>query len=303
MKQSKIAIIGAGVVGSTTAYTLMLRNIASDLILVDIQDIKCKGEVEDLSDTLSFSTTSSVTMGTLQQAGQTDIVIITAGIAQKPGQSRVDLLRTNYKVVTDIIAGMKPLNPDLIIIMVTNPIDVLTYGAQQVSGLPKNQIFGSGTMLDTQRLRHIISEAINVTEQSIHVYVLGEHGDSQFVAWSSATIAGTPILTFPNLTRSTLEAMAEQAKRKAYDIIECKGSTAFGIASCVAAYCQNIISNANRVTPVSCYIKEFDVCLSMPAVLGDKGVEQIVMPPLQDQERKQLELSAATIKKYIQELQ
>jgi L-lactate dehydrogenase len=303
MKQAKIAIIGAGVVGSTTAYTLMLRNIAAEIILIDIQDIKCRGEVEDLSDTLSFSTTSKVSMGTLQQAGQADIVIITAGIAQKPGQSRVDLLRTNYKIVTDIIAGMKPLRSDLIIIMVSNPVDILTYGVQQIAGLPKNQIFGSGTMLDTQRLRHIIRETVNITEQSIHLYVLGEHGDSQFVAWSSATIAGKPILDFPGLTQTALDAMAEQAKHKAYDIIECKGSTAFGIASCVSAYCQNIVSDAQRVTPISCYMKDFDVCLSMPVVLGSRGVEQICMPPLNAHEQQQLRASAATIKKYIQELQ
>lgn len=302
MKQAKIAIIGAGVVGSTTAYTLILKNIASEIILVDIQDMKCKGEVDDLSDTLSFSTTSRVIVGTLQQAGQVDIVIITAGRAQKPGESRSDLLHTNYRVVADIISGMKPLNPHLVVIMVTNPVDVLTYVAQQVSGLPKNQVFGSGTLLDTQRLRHIVSDASNVAVPSISLSVLGEHGDSQCVAWSSATIAGDPIAEFPNLTHAKLEAMAEQAKRKAYDIIACKGSTAFGIASCVAVYCQNILDDVHVVMPVSCYVQEFDVCLSVPVLLGKKGIERIVMPELDERERKQLETSAATIKKYIQQL-
>lgn len=302
MKQAKIAIIGAGVVGSTTAYTLILKNIASEIILVDIQDMKCKGEVDDLSDTLSFSTTARVVVGTLQQAGQADIVIITAGRAQKPGESRSDLLQTNYKVVTDIISGMKPLNPHLMVIMVTNPVDVLTYVAQQVSGLPKNQLFGSGTLLDTQRLRHIMSETTHIAASSINLYVLGEHGDSQCVAWSSATIAGDPIGKLPNLTHAKLEAMAEQAKRKAYDIIACKGSTAFGIASCVAVYCQNIVGEAHAVVPVSCYVQEFDVCLSVPVLLGKKGIERIVMPELDERERKQLEVSAATIKKYIHEL-
>lgn len=303
MKQAKIAIIGAGTVGATTAYTLILKNSASEIILIDIQDIKCKGEVEDLSDALSFSTTSHVSMGTLSEAGQADIVIITAGIAQKPGQSRIDLLRTNYTIVTDIITKMKPLRSDLIIIMVSNPVDVLTYAVQQMAGLPKNQIFGSGTLLDTQRLRHIVRDTLHVAEQSIHLYVLGEHGDSQFAAWSSAAIAGKPILNFPHVNQSALDTMAEQAKRKAYDIIECKGSTAFGIASCVAAYCQNIVSDAQRVTPVSCYIEEFGVCLSMPVVLGSSGIEQILVPQFNEQEQQKLEASAATIKKYIQELQ
>lgn len=302
MTQSKIAIIGAGIVGSTTAYTLMLRNVASEIILIDIQDIKCKGEVDDLSDTLSFSQTADVVVGTLQQAGQADIVIITAGIAQKPGQSRIDLLHTNYKVITDVINGMKPLNPELVIIMVTNPVDILTYTAQRVSGLPKNQVFGSGTFLDTQRLRHEVSSTINVAEQSIHLYVLGEHGDSSFAAWSCATVAGVPLLHYPNITHAQLEAMATRAQRKAYDIIECKGSTAFGIAACVSAYCQNILGDAQRVTPVSCYVPEFDVCLSVPVVLGKRGVEQVVMPELDAQEKRKLQESAAVVKKHIEEL-
>lgn len=303
MKQSKIAIIGAGVVGSTTAYALMLRNLASKLIIVDIQEIKCKGEVDDLSDAIPFSNTSEIVMGTLQEAGQADIAIITSGIPQKPGQTRIDLLKTNYEVIKNVINGMKPLNPELIIIMVTNPTDILTYFAQQISGLPRNQVFGSGTLLDTQRLRNLISQKINIAQQSIHLYVLGEHGDSQFVAWSSANIADTPILGFPNLNKDTLITMADKAKHKAYDIIQCKGSTAFGISACITAYCQNILFNSERVTPVSCYIKEFDVCLSMPAVLGKSGVEQILMPPLNDEEKTQLQNSVNVLRKYIQELE
>lgn len=295
MKQSTIAIVGAGVVGSTTAYTLMMHNLASHIILVDVKDIKCKGEVYDLSDALSFSSTATIEQGTLKQAGQADIVIIAAGIAQQPGQSRSELIETNYKVVTSVIEGMKPLKNDLIIIVVTNPIDILTYVVQKRAGLPKNQIFGSGTMLDSQRLRHAIGSHIKVAEESIHVHVLGEHGDTQLVAWSSAHIAGVPLVDYPGITMDLLTRWAQQTQQKAYDIIVCKGSTAFGVAACVAAYCTNILFDTHRITTVSNYIPEFDLCLSTPVSLGSSGVINSIIPPLTSQEKKLLQKSADSI--------
>ena len=302
MEQAKIAIIGAGVVGSTTAYTLMMRNLASKIILVDPQDSRCAGEVADLSDAIPFSNTCDVVKGTLLDEGQADIVIITAGAAQKPGQSRRDLLKINNEIIKQVIEGMKPLNPHMVIIVVTNPVDSLTYTAQKISGLPTHQVFGSGTLLDTQRLRLLISKKITVAQQSIHVYVLGEHGDSQFVPCSSARIADIPLTDFPGLNKNELQHMAEQSKQKAYDIIACKGSTAFGISSCLAAYCQNIIFDAKRVTPVSCYVKEFDICLSMPAVLGKGGVEQILIPEFKDEEKAQLHDTVMILKEMMQGL-
>jgi L-lactate dehydrogenase len=302
MKPSKIAIVGAGVVGSTTAYSLIMSNIASEIILVDINQKKCKGEVFDLSDAISFSSTSKVQIGTLQDAGKADITIISAGIAQKPGQTRTELLNTNVEVVKNVINQMKPLNSDLIIIMVTNPVDILTYIAQQISGLPKSQVFGSGTMLDTQRLRDLIGKKINISQRSIHLYVLGEHGDSQFVSWSSGTIAGIDILNFSNLNKNELFELANISKRKAYDIIDCKGSTAFGVASCVSAYCQNILFNTKRVVPVSCFIEEFDVCMSMPAVLSFKGIEKILIPNFNDEEQLNLKKTIKSLKDYLEEV-
>ncbi|MCL5875146.1 MAG: L-lactate dehydrogenase [Candidatus Dependentiae bacterium] len=296
-KQPKIAVIGAGVVGSTTAYTLKLKQIASQLILVDVNDIKCRGEVEDPSDTFTLHSDGQVILGTLKDAAQADIAIITAGIAQKPGQSRIDLLKTNHEIISSIINGMKPLNPALIIIMVTNPVDILTHLCCTLSGLPKSQIFGSGTLLDSWRLRNLISQKITIAAQSINLYILGEHGDSQFVAWSTATIAGKSLLEFTEL-KSQFSDLAQAAKNKAYSIIQCKGSTAFGIASCIVEYCQNIICDSKKVIPVSCFLKEFDICMSMPAVIGNKGVEKIIIPPFNSEEKLSFEKTIEILKQH-----
>lgn len=298
--KSSVAIIGAGNVGSTAAYALMMRNLVSSILLVDVDEKRCQGEVYDLVGALSFGGASDIHKGTLQQAGQANIVVIAAGKAQKPNQPRLELLRENQEIITSIIKGMQPLRKDLIIIMVTNPVDVLTMLVQDVAGLPRNQIFGSGTLLDSQRLRNIIGERLAIAQKSIHLYALGEHGDSQFVAWSLANIGGVPLIQFPGLTQSFLDECAIKAKNYAYEIIACKGSTSFGIAGCVSAYCQNILFDLNRVTPVSCYQEEFGICLSMPAVLGMQGIKQILKLPLNEQEYEYLNKSAKIIKESYQ---
>lgn len=296
MKQSTIAVVGAGVVGSTTAYTLIMHNLASHILLVDVNDSKCRGEVLDLSDVLSFSSTATIETGSLSQAGQADIAIIAAGIAQKPGQTRAELLEENHRIIRTVIEGMKPLRKDLIIIVVTNPVDVLTSVAQQASGLPHQQVFGSGTMLDTQRLRHMIGSACAVAEESVHVHVLGEHADSQVVAWSSACIAGTPLLEMKGITADMLESWAKQTRAKAYEIIACKGSTAFGVAACVAAYCTNILFDTHRITTVSTYVERYGLYMSCPATLTAQGVGARFLPPLSPIEKDALDRSAQVIK-------
>ena len=303
MKQSKIAIIGAGRVGSTVAYALMLRNIAAEIMLVDINKILCTGEVDDLSDALSFSSTSSVYAATPEQAAQADIIVVTAGKAQEPDQDRLELLQANAKIAQSVVGSLKNINPSAVIIVVTNPVDIITRIIQESGILPKNQIFGSGTMLDTQRLRGYIAKKVNVAEQSVHVYILGEHGDSQFVAWSDADIGGMPIEKFPGLTQSELDSLARKTQQKAYEIIKCKGSTYYGVATCVTAYCENILFNQRRIMPVSCWIEKLGVCLSMPAVIGQNGIEQIVDIQLNDQEQKQLQESAQKLQQSYSEIE
>ena len=185
--------------------------------------------------------------------------------------------------------------------MVTNPVDILTRYAQDISGIARNQIFGSGTFLDTHRLRGLLAERLQINPSSLHVYVLGEHGDSQCVAWSTAHVGGDPITAF-SLSQSDLDALALQAQNKVYDIIACKGFTSFSIAACVATYCENIIGDLKRVVPVSCFIEQYGVCMSMPAVLGAHGVEEIVCPPLNAQEQKQINMCVEILAKQFKEI-
>jgi len=291
MKHKKIAIIGAGTVGSTTAYALILKNIIAEVILVDIDEKRCLGEILDLSDVL-FCSASQVRSGTAQDAAQADIIIITAGARQKPGKTRIELISTNRSIVSAILEQIRPINLHAIIIMVTNPVDILTLDAQQFSGLPRNQVFGSGTFLDTQRLCNLLAKKFNIAEQSIGAYILGEHGDTQFPVWSNAHIANIPLLNFPLVNQTDLNQIAEETRKKAYKIIDCKGATHYGIAACIATMCQAIIFNQKLVMPLSCYIPSFDVCLSMPAVLGENGIEQILPIALNEKEQQQLVHSA-----------
>ena len=299
MKHVKIAIIGAGAVGSTTAYALMLRNIAAEIMLVDINDLRCQGELLDLSDTLPFCASSNIHIGTAQEARDADIIIFSAGISQKPGQTRLDLLTKNKEVVAAAFASLQPINPQAIIIMVTNPNDILTYQAQQLSGLPRNQLFGTGTFMDSLRLRGAIAQKLQVAQESIHAYVLAEHGDTQFAAWSCAMVAGIPLRSLPGITQKDLDSFEKQTHQKAYDIISCKGSTYYGIAACVTVMCESIIFDQKQVLPLSSFIPEFGVCLSLPSVLGEQGIERIMPISLDDKEQERLQQSAQMLKKMI----
>lgn len=297
MKQSRISIIGAGSVGATTAFALIKQNIATEIMLVDSDDKRCSGEVLDLQDTLSFSATSRIIVGTPRQAGESDIIIIAAGARQNPGQPRTDLLAINKKIIHSIIESLQPIQKSAILIMVTNPVETLAFYAQQISGLPTNQVIGSGTLLDSLRLQSLIAHEIEVAQESVHAFILGEHGDAQFPAWSSAHIDGAQLSQFPALTNTVLEKIAQKARNRAYEIIACKGSTYFGIASCVAYICESILFDQKKVIPLSCYVPDFKIYLSMPAILGAQGIEQIVMPILKKQEQERLDQSVKSLKK------
>ena len=297
MKTPKIAIIGAGSVGTTTAYALILQNTAAEIILVDVNEVRCRGEILDLSDVLPFSQTTLVHTGSMADAGQADIIIIAAGARQKQGQSRLDLLETNKKVIASIIRSMQPIAPNTIIIMVSNPLDILTLHAQNLAGLPRSQIFGTGTFLDSLRLRELIAQRIGVAQSSIHAYILGEHGDSQFPAWSLAHVDGLSLSSFAQLTQEVLDSIAQQARDKAYEIISCKDATFFGIATCVTKMCHAILFDQKLILPLSVYQEKMGVCMSMPVVLGKSGIEKQLDVVLSPDEQQKLERSAEALRK------
>jgi L-lactate dehydrogenase len=288
MKTSKIAIIGAGSVGATTAYAILLKNIAAEIVLIDIDQIRCSGEVLDLSDALSFHSSSDIRIGSVNDTKDADIIVIAAGIAQKPGQTREELVLKNREIITSVMKAITPINPETIVIMVTNPVDVMTLHAQSIANIPRNQIIGSGTMLDSQRVNVMLADKLFVSERSINAYILGEHGDTQFPAWSCAFIGCVPLLEYPGINRKDLDTIAQDVKNKAYEIIKCKGATFFGVAACVAALCECILFNQHLIVPVSTYIEELKVCLSMPVVLGRRGVEGHIPISLNDEEKKLL---------------
>ncbi|TPX59708.1 L-lactate dehydrogenase [Powellomyces hirtus] len=299
---AKVAIIGGGgSVGATAAYAILLRKCASEIVLVDLDEAKCKAQVLDLSDA-AFLSDTTIRFGTPKEAGQCDIVVITAGAKQRPGETRVDLIDRNKSILESVINSMKPFKKETVLLLVSNPVDVLTFIAQKLSGLPESQVLGSGTFLDSVRLRVELADVLNVAETAVHAYVLGEHGDSQFVAWSAASVGNTPLLNFPAIQKLNRDELANKVKNKAYAIIEAKGATYFGIGAVTALICEAIILDLRHVRPLSHFIPELGVCLSIPAVLGARGVHQTLKPPLTKDEEALLQQSAAEMKKAINKI-
>ncbi|KAJ3144779.1 hypothetical protein HDU86_001497 [Geranomyces michiganensis] len=289
---ASVAIIGGGgSVGATAAYALLLRRVASEIVLVDLDQARCEAQVLDLSDA-AFLSDTSIRTGTSKEAGQCDIVVITAGAKQRPGETRVDLIGRNRAILSSVLESMKPFKKETVLLLVSNPVDLLTYFAQTSSGLPTGQVLGSGTFLDSVRLRSDLAKTLGVAETAIHAYVLGEHGDSQFVAWSAASVGNTPLMSFPVIRSMDREAMAKKVMNKAYKIIEAKG-----IGAVIAQICESILLDLRHVRPLSHYIPELQVCLSLPAVLGRQGICQTLKPPLTDDEEALLRKSATEMKK------
>lgn len=294
MKPSVISIIGVGNVGATIAYTLLLKNLASELLLYDCNDKKCKGEVLDLTDALPFSSTSVVRLASYDELRKADIIIIAAGKAQLPGQSRRELFTTNKKVVSEILQKLQPLQEDALVIMVTNPVDLMTLIAVNEAKLPHRQVMGSGTWLDTQRIRNILSKKFKIAPESVDIFVIGEHGEDQIVLWETALIGG--VLLSERLGLNDKISIAQQTKDQVYKIIEAKGATYYGVACAVADLCQTIIFNESRVLPVSTWLAEYAVCLSMPVTIDATGIKQRLDIPLSALESDRLAASAQKLK-------
>lgn len=300
----QVAIVGLGRVGITTAYSILLKGLATKLLLVSRDLKKAEGEARDLAHGSPFySGTEIVPTDNFSDLSGTDLVIFTAGCAQKPGQTRLDLNKDNCDVVDKLVPQIAKHAPNTLLLMVSNPLDVMTYRAANISGLPKGKVFGSGTLLDTSRFRTHLSKLFHINPTSIHAYILGEHGDSSFAPASTATIGGKPLLSFEEFSPEQLEWALEETRRDAYKIIEGKGATYYGIATAVSHIVKVIKHDQKKIVPLSSPLNGqyglHDLALSLPCVLGRKGIIEAVEMPLTLAEQDQLTHSASVIREAI----
>lgn len=311
MFRGKLVVVGAGLVGATTAYTIMLGGLFSEIVLIDINRNKAEGDAMDIAHGVSFQKPVRVISGDYQECADADIVVITAGAAQTPGQSRRALLSQNVEIFKSIVSGIMKYAPeDMILLTVTNPVDVLTYVTYRLSGLPKNQVLGSGTVLDTSRLKYMISRQTGIDARNCHTYVIGEHGDSEVAAWSVTNIGGMSMHEFCRYTGKCaigdLDRMYEEVKNSAYEIIQKKGATYYAIAVAVAKIVECIAGDENSILTVSSVFDGqygiSDVALSVPTKVGGDGIEKILEVPFSKQELQGLLNSAETLKKLIAEI-
>ena len=309
--KKKVTIIGAGSVGSTTAFALLARNAASEVVLIDINTDKALGEALDIKQATPFIDNCDIYAGSYCDAVDSDVVVITSGIGRKPGQTRLELVQTNVNIVKSIATEITKYAPNAIYIIVANPVDILTYAFLKCTELPKNQVFGTGTVLDTIRLRTRLAEIYNVNKQQVHANVLGEHGDTSFVAWSTATIAGIPvdkynasIATPYNLpTEYSREDVENYVKKSGGKIIARKGCTVYGIGMSATHIVKTLSGNAETaITISSLHEGEYgisDVCLSSLSLVDSTGVRSIITQKLTDDELQKLYASAHALKEVI----
>ena len=309
--KKKVTIIGAGSVGATTAFALLARNAASEVVLIDINTDKALGEALDIKQATPFIDNCDIYAGSYCDAVDSDVVVITSGIGRKPGQTRLELVQTNVNIVKSIATEIVKYAPNAIYILVANPVDILTYAFLKYTGLPKNQVFGTGTVLDTIRLRTRLAEIYNVNKQQVHANVLGEHGDTSFVAWSTATIAGIPvdeynasIATPYNLpTEYSREDVENYVKKSGGKIIARKGCTVYGIGMSTTHIVKTLSGNAETAMTVSSLHEgEYgisDVCLSSLSLVDSTGVRSIITQKLTDDELQKLYASAQALKEVI----
>lgn len=302
---TKIAIIGAGSVGATIAYACMLRGVARQLALYDVTESKVHAEVLDLNHGMQFCPMATVEGSSdIAVCAGASVVVVTAGAKQKVGQSRMDLAGANAAICKTLIPAIQKVAPEAILLMVTNPVDVITYIAQKISGLPAIRVFGSGTVLDSSRFRFLIAQRCNVAVQNVHAYIAGEHGDSEIPLWSSASIANVPLHDWAvpghgKLTVRDRTEIFQNVKNAAYQIIQGKGATNYAIGLATAKILEALVHNEQSVLPVSTLLNDYrgmsDVCLSVPCIVNGKGAEQPLPIPLNDAELAGLQNCAAMI--------
>lgn len=307
----KAAMIGCGFVGSASAFALMQSGLFSELVLIDANQDKAEGEAMDIAHGLPFAGQMKIYAGDYDDIVDAAVIIVTAGAAQKPGETRLDLVNKNVNIFKSIIPEIAKRNYKGILLIVANPVDILTYTAVKLSGLPENRVIGSGTVLDTARLKYALGEHLEVDSRSVHSFIIGEHGDSEIVAWSSTNVSGIPVNDFCELRghfnhEEAMHRIADDVKNSAYDIIEKKGATYYGIAMSVKRICECIMRDEKSILPISSMMHgEYgisDICLSMPTVVGREGVETRVPIQLNEQEESALSASAEQLSKVAAQL-
>ncbi|WP_394018524.1 L-lactate dehydrogenase [Anaerococcus cruorum] len=307
MKDSKVILIGDGAVGSSFAYSSSLLGVGRELGIIDINEERVEGDVLDLTDALSFTYPKKVYKADYSDCKDAEVVVITAGIPQKPGETRLQLVDKNLAIFKDMIGKVVDSGFDGIFVIASNPVDVTTYATMKFSGFPAHKVIGSGTTLDTSRFQKQIGNLLDVDYRSVNAYIMGEHGDTEFPVWSNANVGGLSIeewkSTHPNVTQEALDKAFDQTVNAAYEIINRKGATFYGIGTALTAIVRAILNDENAVYLTSSYLDGqyglSDIHIGVPTVIGKTGVKHIIEVPLSDEEKEKLEHSAKTLKDII----
>jgi len=307
-KQKKVVVIGAGAVGTAYIYALLPTGVAGQIALVDKDTNRVEGEVMDLSHGLPFIPPTNIEKGTYADCADAELIVVTAGAKQTPGQSRTELIRQNANIIRSICKSIAEQDSSAVLVMVTNPVDALTYVALDELGWPRERIIGSGTVLDSSRFKYLLSRHCRVDARNVHAYIIGEHGDSEVAGWSMTHIAGVPIKQYCRICGrcdypENHRRIAEDVRNSAYHIIDYKGATYYGIGLSLVKITQAVLRNENSILTVSTLLNgEYgidNVCLSIPCVVGAGGVKRIITAQLSDDEDKALQASAGAIKQVI----
>ncbi len=308
---NKVAIIGVGNVGATLAYGLLLSGLATEIVLIDANHHKAEGEAMDLTHAVPLAKPTRIYAGDYKDIAGAAITVVTAGAAQKPGETRLDLAQKNTNIFKQIIPQIVKYNPHGLILIATNPVDVLTYASIKFSGLPHTRVFGSGTILDTARFRYMLSKRFDVDPRSVHAYIIGEHGDSEVPVWSLANIAGMSLADYcktnnMGCTPQDLDEMFHNTRDAAYHIIERKGATFYAIGAGLIRLLEAVLRDQSTVLSVSSLIEDYyglnDVCLSLPTVVDRGGIERVLRLQLDEDEKSGLIKSASVLKDTIKQL-
>ncbi|MGM0841313.1 MAG: L-lactate dehydrogenase [Bacillota bacterium] len=301
---NKVALIGTGFVGSSYAFALLNQGIAHELVMIDLNKEKADGDARDLNHGLAFASPMKISAGDYSDCKDADLVVITAGANQQPGETRLDLVEKNVKIFKNIVDSVMNSGFNGIFLVATNPVDILTYATWKFSGLPKERVIGSGTILDTARLRYLVGEHFDIDTRNIHAYIMGEHGDTEFPVWSHTTVGASHLSELIDLHQGDVQKQLDDifvnVRDAAYHIIERKGATYYGIAMGLARITKAIFNNENSILTVSALLEgeydQEDIYIGVPAIINGEGIRKVVELPLNDKERTQFAHSAETLK-------